>query len=142
MGMASPGAAAPELPKRKRKSPGAPTVERPRLLAGTAGLARLGHSLVARSVHSSYTIGVVSEWCQPWFTVSYADGSREPVRAHELAPVLIFSPSDFFDPTLFFFDFGIFNPLRVPGWVAAQLPRHLQGLHARSVASAAGARRT
>ena len=41
------------------------------------------------------------------------------MRAHELAPMLIFSPSDFFDPTLFFFDFGIFiNQLRVPGWVA------------------------
>ena len=32
--------------------------------------------------------------------------------------MLIFAPSDFLDPTLFFFDFGIFNPLRVPGWVA------------------------
>ena len=65
MGTASPGAAAPQLPKRKRKSLGAPSVERPRLLAGTAGLARLGHSLVARSVHSSYTIGLILEWCQP-----------------------------------------------------------------------------
>jgi hypothetical protein len=32
--------------------------------------------------------------------------------------MLTFSPSDFFDPALFFFDFGIFNPMRVPGWVA------------------------
>jgi hypothetical protein len=29
--------------------------------------------------------------------------------------MLIFSPSDFFDSTLVFFDFGIFNPLRVLG---------------------------
>ena len=42
----------------------------------------------------------------------------EPVRAHELAPMLIFSPSDFLDPRLFFFDFGIFNHLRMPSWVA------------------------
>jgi hypothetical protein len=32
--------------------------------------------------------------------------------------MLIFSPSDFLDPRLFFFDFGIFNHLRVPSWVA------------------------
>ncbi len=82
LGVASPrcgGAAAagprpptvidPELPKRKRKSPCSPSVERPRVVTGTAGLTRLGHSLVARSVHSAYSIGVVREWCQPWFTV-------------------------------------------------------------------------
>ena len=108
----------PELPKRRRKSLGSPAVERPRLYSGAAGLARLGHSLVARPLHSSYAIGVVSEWCQPWFVVAYSDGSRDSVRGHALAPMLIFSPSDFFDPALFFFDFSIFNPLRVPGWVA------------------------
>lgn len=33
------------LPKRRRKSLGSPTVERPRLNSGALGLARLGHSL-------------------------------------------------------------------------------------------------
>ena len=34
--------------------------------------------------------------------------------------MLIFSPSDFFDPTLFFFDFDIFNPMRVH-WALLQI---------------------
>ena len=29
----------------------------------------------------------------------------------------MFSPESFFDPALFFFDFAIMNPLRVPGWM-------------------------
>ena len=49
----------PKLPKRRRKSLGSPTVEWLRLVTGTAGLARLGHSLVARSVNSAYSIGAL-----------------------------------------------------------------------------------
>ena len=80
MGPGSPAAIDPELLKDKRKSLVSPTLERPRVVTGAAGLARLGHSLVARSLHSAFSIGVVLEWCQPWFTVSYADGRRESVR--------------------------------------------------------------
>ena len=38
----------PELPEPRRKSPGSPALERPRLYSGAAGLARLGHSLLAQ----------------------------------------------------------------------------------------------
>ena len=59
MGPGSPAAIDPEL--TKRKSLGSPTLERPRVVTGAAGLARLGHLLVAHSLHSAFSIGVVLE---------------------------------------------------------------------------------
>jgi hypothetical protein len=64
------------LPKRRRKSLGSPAVERYRLYYGAAGLARLGYSLVALPTHSYKAIGVVLEWCHPWFVVAYSDGTQ------------------------------------------------------------------
>jgi hypothetical protein len=42
-------------------------------------------------------------------------------QKRELVASLLFSPADFFDPRCFFFDFGIFNPTHVAGWIAGML---------------------
>jgi hypothetical protein len=65
-----------------------------------------------------FAFGTVVSWCRPWFNVAFDDGRTVNMRRHEIAPLLLFSPADFFDPRLFFYDFGELNPLHVPGWLA------------------------
>jgi hypothetical protein len=81
-------------------------------------LAWLGRSRVARLDAGVFALGTAMGWCRPWFEVAYDNGRIEKTRKHGLEPMLLFSPADFFDPRLFFFDFGDFNPSRNPGWVA------------------------
>ena len=56
-------------------------------------------------------------WHNPHFSVQFDDGGVGKLRKHDLEDALVFSPESFFDPALFFFDFAIMNPLRVPGWM-------------------------
>ena len=93
----------------------------PRLRAGTAGLARLGLSRVARADGGAFSFGTVTAWCRPWFEVTFDSGHVVSVLKRELEATLLFSPADFFDPRCLFFDFGIFNPTHVAGWVAGML---------------------
>ena len=90
--------------------------------SGLAGLALLGSSRVARFVEgASVALGTVTAWCRPWFEITFDSGAVVSVQKRDLEASLLFSPADFFDPRHFFFDFGIFNPTRVGGWVAGML---------------------
>jgi hypothetical protein len=40
------------------------------------------------------------------------------LRKYDVAPALLFAPTEFFDPRRFYFDFSVMNPLSVPGWTA------------------------
>jgi len=61
--------------------------------------------------------GTVVAWHSPHFFVQFDDGGSGKLRKLDLEDALVFSPESFFDPALFFFDFTIMNPLRVPGWM-------------------------
>ena len=87
----------PELPEPRRKSPGSPALERPRLYSGAAGLARLGHSLLAQRSPA------------PWAACRSvaSPGSSSPPRRAAVSPCAgtpsppdahIFPPSDFLRP--------------------------------------------
>ena len=130
----------PELPEPRRKSPGSPALERPRLYSGAAGLARLGHSLLAQRSPAPWAacrIGAspVSSSPPRRAAVSPCAGTPSPPDAH------ILPPSDLLDPALFFFDSGLVNPLRVPGWVAGLRSSTPMACACRHVARAAGAGR-
>jgi len=86
-------------------------------------MARMGISRVAQSTGSAaaFAFGTVAARCRPWFEVTFVDGRVVPVQKRELVASLLFSPADFFDPRCFFFDFGIFNPTHVAGWIAGML---------------------
>ena len=79
----------PELPEPRRKSPGSPALQRPRLYSGAAGLARLGHSPGA-ACRSGASPGSSSPPRRA--AVSPCAGTPSPPDAH------ISPPSDFLRP--------------------------------------------
>jgi hypothetical protein len=109
----------PALPLRKRKGPDAGGASaRPRRTTGAAGLVVLGASRVAYCNGGAMVLGTVTAWHNPWFEVSLDGGRSVRLRKHDVAPALLFTPAEFFDPRRFFFDFSVINPLSVPGWAA------------------------
>ena len=106
----------PSLPSRKRKGPDdGSTSVRLRQTAGTAGLVVLGASRVACHDGGAMVLGIVTTWHNPWFEIKLDGGRTAKLRKHDVAPALLFTPAEFFDPRRFFFDFGVINPLSAPG---------------------------
>ena len=129
----------PELPEPRRKSPGSPALERPRLYSGAAGLARLGHSLLAQRSPA------------PWAACRSvaSPGSSSPPRRAAVSPCAgtpsppdahIFPPSDFLRPGPSSSS-TLASSLRVPGWVAGLRSSTPMACACRHVARAAGAGR-
>ena len=115
----------PQLPTRRRKTPGASPETQERVTSGAAALLWLGASRVALPCASGLELGTVTAWCEPWFEVRLDGGRVTRLRKREVEDALLFNPGDFFDPRLFYFDFGTLNPLRVAGWSCA-LRAHLE----------------
>ena len=64
-------------------------------------------------------LGMAGSFSKPWFEVLFDDGVMQHMRGRELSRSLIFVPSDYYDPHLFYYDFSDLNPTLLPGWVAA-----------------------
>lgn len=112
---APPGGACLPRTSRKRKAR-APS---PRQTSGAAGPVLLGVSRVVRSVGPAASFGTVISYCRPWYEIRIDGGASLKLQGADLARHLIFAPNDFFDPALFHYDFGVLNPLSLPGWVSA-----------------------
>jgi len=102
---------------KRRKALDSPNTSKERCESGTAALLQLGTSRVACGPGLPLRFGSVVAWHSPWFFVLFDDGGSAKLRKHELEDALFFSPESFFDPTLFFYDFTIMNPLRIAGWM-------------------------
>ncbi len=51
-------------------------------------------------------LGIVGSFSKPWFEVLFDGGVMHRMRGRELSRSLIFVPSDFYDPHLYYYDFG------------------------------------
>mmetsp|Transcript_73989 Transcript_73989/g.139860 ORF Transcript_73989/g.139860 Transcript_73989/m.139860 type:complete len:468 (+) Transcript_73989:167-1570(+) len=102
----------PKRPARKQKP--APA----RLRSGNVGLVVLGRTRV-RVPFAGYSgtfKGTVVEFCKPWFKVLFTDGDSADYTGHELAQFIVFRDEDFYEPSLWYYDFSVINPADIPGW--------------------------
>ena len=60
--------------------------------------------------------GTVREWRDPWFVIDCDDGSQRHVQPRGLLDVLLFNPTDFYDPSASQYDWTRLNPMRILGW--------------------------
>ena len=65
-------------------------------------------------------MATVLGWRRPWFRI-WDGRAQTNMRSAEVARALFFSPDDFYNPELFCSDFGVLNPINMPGWVAGLL---------------------
>ena len=97
---------------------GAPAQASPRPTdsAAARGLVRCGSARVALSGLGGLLGGTVREWRDPWFVIDCDDGSQWHVQPRGLLDVLLFNPTDFYDPSAFQYDWTRLNPMRILGW--------------------------
>jgi hypothetical protein len=107
----------PPSPKRQR-----PSEPQPVITSGIVGPVLLGAARIVRITHGGMQFGTVVSHCAPWYTIKMDyTGEITKMRGTSLVDVLVFSPQDFLDPTLFFYDFTTLNASKLPGWSMGML---------------------
>ena len=87
-----------------------------RVLAGVVHGVELGKTAARVRIGQRELKGIVESFASPFFQVRLRTGAIARLRGHALAPRLIATADDFYDPRLWSSDYSIINPIDIPGW--------------------------
>ena len=76
----------------------------------------IGWTRIASRGGDSEPDGVITSFAAPHFRVTLDNGKVKSFRGHVLAPLICWRDKDFYDLSIWWSDYRIIQPFRIPGW--------------------------